>query len=104
MPFPRKISDEQRALLREIALTRRYIADIYRTLPSNKQLAREMGGVSRSAIEQIMVQELAAYDAEQSGMLRSDLVSRETNHGENAAIWPPASMDNTQSVSAKESN
>lgn len=103
MPFPRKISDEQRALLREIALTRRYIADIYRTLPSNKRLAREMA-VSRGAIEQILVQELAAYDEQQAGKLRLDSVSRETNHGENAAIWPPASTDNTQSVSAKESN
>lgn len=62
MPYPRKVTPQQRALLRDVALTRRQVADVYKTLPTNKQLARDMG-VSRGAIEQILQQELAANDA-----------------------------------------
>lgn len=64
MPYPRKVNAEQRAILRQIALTRRYVANVYKTLPSNEQLARDMG-VSRGRIEQLLVLELAAHDKEQ---------------------------------------
>lgn len=63
MPYPRKVSAEQRALLRQVALTRRHVADVLKTLPTNDRLAREIG-VSRGAIEQILAQELAAHDEE----------------------------------------
>lgn len=103
MPFPKRVSDEDRALLREIALTRRYIGEIYRTLPSNKQLAREFG-VSRGAIEQILAKELAAYDEEQARKLRLDSVSRETIRAENVASWPRESMECTPNACDEESN
>jgi transcriptional regulator with XRE-family HTH domain len=62
MPFPRKVTSEQRARLRRVALARRHCAQVLRELPTNKQLAAEMG-VSRAAIEQILAQERAAHDA-----------------------------------------
>lgn len=103
MPYPRKISDDQRALLRQVALTRRYIAEIYRTLPSNKRLAREMG-ISRGGIEKILAQELAAHDAEQASKVMLNSVSRGTIHGENAPSWPPGLMEFTPNESANESS
>lgn len=63
MPYPRKVTADQRAMLRQVALTRRQCAEVYKTLPSNKQLAAELG-VSRGCVEQILVQELATHDAQ----------------------------------------
>lgn len=54
MPKPRKVTDEQRARLRDIALRRR-------ALETTKQLAYEMG-VSKSCIEHIMLAELILHD------------------------------------------
>lgn len=62
MPYPRKVTNEQRARLRRVALARRQCAEISKALPTNKSLALEMN-VSRGAIEQILAQELAAHDA-----------------------------------------